>query len=376
MESNENDITISVIVPIYNADRYLDKCIDSIIMQTYTDLEIILIDDGSTDGSLKICQKYEEQDKRVVVIHRENSGLVAARKLGVKYAHGEYVTFVDADDYIDWDTYEILMNQLDSSNVDIVAFGLLEECTDKTVKKTNHYPNKVYYRKQIEQDLFPSMLSYGDFFDFGILPNLVCKLIKKEFWISSEIEVDDNITVGEDATATFQLLATAQIVQLVDIAPYHYVKRSDSMMWRAIQDGAIEGVQNDLTRTFKRQGIFELLKTQMEDYVIFLSLLKCPKRILCIEAMLQKKRIALYGIGGFGRAILANYGEQVTVCVDVAWRKYQEQNFSVYPIEMLYEQQEMYDIIFIAILNTSTCRSIKQKLEDKGIKKAILYFQR
>ena len=145
MESNENDITISVIVPIYNADRYLDKCIDSIIMQTYTDLEIILIDDGSTDGSLKICQKYEEQDKRVVVIHRENSGLVAARKLGVKYAHGEYVTFVDADDYIDWDTYEILMNQLDSSNVDIVAFGLLEECTDKTVKKTNHYPNKVYF---------------------------------------------------------------------------------------------------------------------------------------------------------------------------------------------------------------------------------------
>ena len=372
----ENDITISVIVPIYNAERYLDRCIDSIIMQTYTDLEIILIDDGSTDGSLKICQKYKEQDNRIVVIHKENSGLVAARKLGVEYAHGVYVTFVDADDYIDLNTYEILVHQLASSDVDVVAFGLLEEYADKTVKKANHYPNKVYYRNQIEQELFPSMLSYGDFFDFGVLPNLVCKLVRKVFWISSEIEVDDNVTVGEDATATFQLLANAKIVQFVDIAPYHYVKRRDSMMWREIQNGAIEAVQGDLTRAFKRQGIFELLKMQMEDYIVFLSLLKCPKRILYIEEMLQKKRIALYGVGGFGRAILANYGEQVTICVDADWRRYQEENFSVYPIEMLHEQQGMYDIIFIAILNTSTCKGIKQKLEDKGIKKAILYYQR
>ena len=131
MTSNEKDITISVIVPIYNAEKYLVKCIDSIIKQTYPKLEIILIDDDSIDGSLKICQKYEEQDDRVIVIHKENGGLVAARKTGLKYAKGMYVTFVDADDYIDLNTYEILMHKLDSCKVDVVAFGLLEEYSDR-----------------------------------------------------------------------------------------------------------------------------------------------------------------------------------------------------------------------------------------------------
>lgn len=374
MTSNEKDITISVIVPIYNAEKYLVKCIDSIIKQTYPKLEIILIDDDSIDGSLKICQKYEEQDDRVIVIHKENGGLVAARKTGLKYAKGMYVTFVDADDYIDLNTYEILMHKLDSCKVDVVAFGLLEEYSDRIVKKENHYPSKVYHREQIEQYLFPSMLSYGEFFDFGILPNLVCKLVRREFWIDSSVEVDNCITVGEDATATFQLMANAQLVQLADITPYHYVKRNDSMMWKDIQDGAIESVQNDLARAFRRRGISELLEKQLEDYIIFISLLKQPKRISCLEEMFHEKRIALYGAGGFGQAIFANFGEQVSIWVDANSQRYRNEEFIVYPIEILWEQQAMYDVIFIAILNIDTCKRIKKDLMVCGIEKPILFY--
>ena len=101
--------SLSIIVPIYNGERYLRKCIDSILSQTYTDFELILVDDGSKDSSLEICREYEKNDSRVVVFHKENAGLVAARKSGVSIAKGEYIGFVDCDDYIDDDMYSQLM---------------------------------------------------------------------------------------------------------------------------------------------------------------------------------------------------------------------------------------------------------------------------
>lgn len=97
---------ISVIVPIYNIQEYLPQCIDSIINQTYTELEIILVDDGSTDSGGSICDEYALNDSRVKVIHKKNGGLVSARKAGIRAAHGEYITFVDGDDWIERDTYQ------------------------------------------------------------------------------------------------------------------------------------------------------------------------------------------------------------------------------------------------------------------------------
>ena len=100
------DILISVIVPIYNAEKYLKKCIDSITNQTYPDLQIILEDDGSEDNCSAICDEYAKQDQRIVVVHKKNQGQALARKSGMEIAAGEYITFVDADDYIDIDAYE------------------------------------------------------------------------------------------------------------------------------------------------------------------------------------------------------------------------------------------------------------------------------
>ena len=97
---------ISVIVPIYNAEKYLDKCLLSIVNQTYSDIEIILINDGSTDSSIAICEKYKQNDDRIVIVNKDNEGLVRARKDGIRMARGEYITFVDADDWIDITLYE------------------------------------------------------------------------------------------------------------------------------------------------------------------------------------------------------------------------------------------------------------------------------
>lgn len=126
-------IKISVIIPIYNVEQYLSQCLDSIINQTYTNLEIILINDGSTDNSKKICNQYKLLDSRIIVIHKSNKGLSDARNTGIKIATGDYISFVDADDFIDENMYTILSKKINTTNADIIWY--------------NHYnyqsPNKI-----------------------------------------------------------------------------------------------------------------------------------------------------------------------------------------------------------------------------------------
>lgn len=113
-------IKISVIIPIYNVEQYLSQCLDSIINQTYTNLEIILINDGSTDNSEKICNQYKLLDPRIIVIHKTNGGLSDARNTGIKIATGDYISFVDADDFIDENMYTILFQKINTTNADII----------------------------------------------------------------------------------------------------------------------------------------------------------------------------------------------------------------------------------------------------------------
>ena len=117
---------LSIIVPIYNIAAYLEKCIESIQNQSYCNIEIILVNDGSTDDSGRICDEYAKGDRRICVIHKENEGLVKARKTGVRVAKGEYVSFVDGDDWIDLDMYECLMQHADET-IDMITSRLIFE---------------------------------------------------------------------------------------------------------------------------------------------------------------------------------------------------------------------------------------------------------
>lgn len=123
---------ISVIVPVYNVKPYVEKCLDSILVQTYTNLEILLIDDGSTDGSGEICNRYAKQDYRIQVFHTENRGLSAARNFGLDHMHGQYVGFVDSDDWIEPDMYESLVNIAEQTDADIVTCRFYREYRNKS----------------------------------------------------------------------------------------------------------------------------------------------------------------------------------------------------------------------------------------------------
>lgn len=129
---------ISIIVPVYNVEKYVRKCLDSVVNQAYKDLEILIVDDGSTDGSGKICDEYKKDD-RVKVFHTENRGLSAARNYGIDRAHGEWIGFVDSDDWIEPDMYEVLLKSALETDADIVECGVYTEYSNKAIgsKKRN-----------------------------------------------------------------------------------------------------------------------------------------------------------------------------------------------------------------------------------------------
>ena len=112
---------ISIVIPVYNVEKYLKQCLDSIINQTYTNLEIILVDDGSTDNSGTICDYYSKIDKRIRVIHKKNEGQSIARNIGIKVSNGKYIGFLDSDDWVEQDMYRFLIENIEKYNADIIS---------------------------------------------------------------------------------------------------------------------------------------------------------------------------------------------------------------------------------------------------------------
>ena len=150
---------LSVIVPIYNVEDYLNECIESIIKQTYKDLEIILVDDGSTDKSGIICDEYVKKDGRICVIHKTNKGLLEARLTGVEKAKGKYITFVDSDDWIVENMYEDLLRTLETSNAEIVICGIYRYWNESEIAyDIPCLDERVYKRRDIERKIIPFML--------------------------------------------------------------------------------------------------------------------------------------------------------------------------------------------------------------------------
>ncbi len=221
---------ISVIVPVYNAETTLNKCVDSIIAQNYKNLEIILLDDGSSDNSLNLCNEYKEKDSRIVVYHKENEGLVAARKNGLEIATGEYVSFVDSDDYIDADLYELLINEAQKNNSDIVMSGIKFDYEDRQTVAYNKICEGYYDKDGIRKDIIPNMLMKNGFYQFGIIPGVVTKIFKKSLIINALSNVYNEVTMGEDVAITSFAVMQAESISVINKAAYHYVQTETSMI--------------------------------------------------------------------------------------------------------------------------------------------------
>ena len=209
--------SISVIVPVYNVEHYLRKCLDSIIEQTVRDIEIIVVDDGSTDSSGEICDTYLDRDSRVKVFHKENGGLSSARNFGIEKATGEYIGFVDSDDFIEPDMYEILLHLIKRYKADLSMCGLYDVFDGKprAVFKTTEewFVDKV---KAMEIVLEAKIVSV----------TAVNKLYKKELFNTIRYPLGKT---AEDAFVIIELLDECNTVAITNDQKYHYIHRSNSI---------------------------------------------------------------------------------------------------------------------------------------------------
>ncbi|MGN0524118.1 MAG: glycosyltransferase family 2 protein [Eubacterium sp.] len=220
---------ISIIVPIYKVEKFIKKCVDSIIAQTYKNIEIILVDDGSPDNCPAICDEYAKQDSRIKVVHKENGGLISARKAGLQASSGEYVCFVDGDDWIEADMYERIADSIEKTNADCIITQFFYEYQDKPVTSDYKLNRDFYDRKQIEKDIFPTMLFDNQYYRFGIFPNCWTKVFKRQLLEKHLMDTDERIRMGEDIAFTYPCLMECQTLAFVDKALYHYRINPESM---------------------------------------------------------------------------------------------------------------------------------------------------
>ena len=216
---NSNPL-ISVIIPVYNKEKYLDKCLESIINQTYKNLEILLIDDGSTDGSAKICDSYAEKDARITSIHRENSGPGAVRNYGISICRGDYVSFVDSDDWIELDMYELMYNAMTENGADLAVCGRNMVFEDDGAVVTGFTFDSV--RCFERSDAVKRFLTYG-----GIDASPCDKLIKKELFSAADIKFPSGY-ICEDVPVVFGLVSAAERTVHVGKPCYNYLQRRGS----------------------------------------------------------------------------------------------------------------------------------------------------
>lgn len=212
---------ISVIVPVYNAGKYFNHCIGSIVNQTYKNLEIIIVDDGSTDSTPKACDEWAAKDNRIKVIHKQNGGASSARNIGLDNANGEYIAFVDADDYLDLDMYEAMLNELIDNQADAVRCGIVRETEDGNTEDwgTGNTDIRIVDNKQLLADI-------GE--GFGILPvSPANKLYKKE--CIGDIRFDIKYKFAEDVLFNFLVAKNINKMVYHDINRYHYIVNSNSI---------------------------------------------------------------------------------------------------------------------------------------------------
>lgn len=242
-------MTISIITPIYNADKYISNCIESILAQTYTDWELILVDDGSKDSSLSICEKFSKLDNRIKVVSQENSGPSAARNKGLEIARGEYICFVDADDWIEQNYLETYIK--DSEKYDISFMGFTRE---------DEHKNQII---SFSQNINTNNISLKDFiskiYDENVFGWICCKMFQRNIIVINNIRFDETIRRREDALFTIDYLYFCKSARMIKSNGYHYYEHSESL---------IHEDSNPLLTIYQNEIIFKKLSNLVNLHLL------------------------------------------------------------------------------------------------------------
>lgn len=221
-----NKIKVSIIVPVYNVERHLEKCLDSLINQTFKEFEVILVDDGSSDSSSKICDEYLKKDERIVVIHKKNEGVSVARNIGINTAKGKYILFCDSDDYVEKDWCETLYKlQIDNSKY----FNMCGYFNINYREKMNKYIKRI-----IENNKELSIINAGDFYllyENQVFNPLWNKIYELDIIKKNRIQFEKNLSLGEDLIFNLEYLRASQRnICFINKCKYNYILRNEESL--------------------------------------------------------------------------------------------------------------------------------------------------
>lgn len=267
------DELISVIVPIYRVEKYLHRCINSIINQTYKNLEIILVDDGSPDNSGSICDEYAKRDKRIKVIHKKNDGLGSARNSGLDCASGIYVTFVDGDDYIGVGHIETMYRCIQVSNADTCIGGYTKAYIDREVKHQNVCVGKLF-KGNVKEQILPRMCG-ADIFGNDYIEMSVCMVLFSNKIIQENHLrfVSEREYVSEDLVFDFEYYPLSKSVYISDNVDYYYCDNEESLTTKYRSDRFASQIKlyNFLLDKSKYLNIEKLCKERLQNTTIAIA---------------------------------------------------------------------------------------------------------
>ncbi len=256
-----NKEVISIVVPIYKVEKYIKKCIDSIIKQTYKNLEIILVDDGSPDECGKICDEYAQKDKRIKVIHKENGGLSDARNMGIDISTGKYICFVDSDDYIDDKYIELLYDAIRENNVEIAQCGIKKITEDEVlIEDIGYKENNLKNGKQMLKDLY--------------ITNWENIIVWNKMYLA---KLFDDIRfpkgkIHEDEYTTYKILYKANKIAILKDCLYNYRQNIESITGKKFNIKRLDGLEalNKRLDFFKNNKERELYELTLKNYLVML----------------------------------------------------------------------------------------------------------
>ena len=265
---------LSVIVPIYNSEKYLKKCIDSLVNQTYSDIEIILVNDGSTDNSESICYQYHQNDNRVKYIRKENGGPLSALRAGISACSGDYIGFVDSDDWIEPDMYERMMEKVLKNDSEIVVVGYRTFNREKDFENTLTADGGFYDKNDINEKIIPSLINKGSLRNRScIYLSRINKIFKKHLLLNNaDYFLNDDIQLGEDNLMVISSVLDAKSLYIISgYYPYHYrIENADSLTHKYQENLWNKFISlNETVRTILIEKGYERETTQLSyEYVV------------------------------------------------------------------------------------------------------------
>lgn len=278
---------ISIIIPVYNSEKYLRECLDSVLIQTYKNIEIIIVNDGSKDESLKICREYKIKDNRIRIIDKKNEGASIARNIGIESAVGEYILFVDADDWIEPNMCEILVSNIKDSYSDIVFCNHIMEYNYKKRRVSFDLNKRIIDKKDIGYEVILSLIEENDYnlkHERASFRSPWGKLFKLDIINNNKIRFNKDLTIGEDFIFDLEYIKYCKSVFIEDSYLYHYRINDESVSSK---------YKSDSWEIYKKLLITlqEYLKLSFkeEEYINRLNKLKLKYFMMCIENEKNKK---------------------------------------------------------------------------------------